>query len=351
MRPLQVMLVVDSLRLRRSLDERLASHPQVKVTYSTGTGTLALNRIDRFPVDAVIVDASLSDMRCLDLVKSIRVTRPRLPIVVLMGDRNLSVRDRVEIRSVGCCTQLEMAVEEARTRACSDLLATQIVTQTVQLCRAENHREIGRVAGRNGMRVEAVCIAASTGGPEALARVLADLRAPLSVPVLIVQHMSAAFTKGLAEQLSRKTGHNVLEAVAGHRVARGDVLLAPGGLHMEVRRYAERVVVRTHEEPPENSVRPAADVLLRSATQAYRGQLLCVVLTGMGADGAQGCQIAKQAGAYVVVQDEETSKVWGMPGSTVRTGCVDEIVPLGSVGGLIGSMLRRSAGDRGAQTA
>ncbi|MEZ5598305.1 MAG: CheB methylesterase domain-containing protein [Pseudomonadales bacterium] len=152
---------------------------------------------------------------------------------------------------------------------------------------------------------------------EALARVLADLRAPLSVPVLIVQHMSAAFTKGLAEQLSRKTGHN-LEAVAGHRVARGDGSGAGWTAHGSTPICRAGCGSYSRGASGEPGA-PAADVLLRSATQAYRGQLLCVVLTGMGADGAQGCQIAKQAGAYVVVQDEETSKVWGMPGSTVRT--------------------------------
>jgi two-component system chemotaxis response regulator CheB len=187
------------------------------------------------------------------------------------------------------------------------------------------------VAPRPGSQpgaVEAVVIGVSTGGPNALAEIFRDLPADLPVPILIVQHMPPMFTRLLAERLTANSKVPVEEAVTGAVVQPGRALIAPGDFHMVVARDGLRVRVALNQEPPENSCRPAADPLFRSAAKVYGPRLLAVVLTGMGQDGLRGSEAVREAGGQVIAQDEATSVVWGMPGYVARAGLADKVLPL-----------------------
>jgi two-component system chemotaxis response regulator CheB len=179
--------------------------------------------------------------------------------------------------------------------------------------------------------VKAILIAVSTGGPRALATLLPDLCAQVKVPIFLVQHMREGFTSSLAGQLARKTSRQVREARDGEPVQDGHIYLGPGGKHLTLRCAAGQLLTGLTEQPPENHCRPSADVLFRTAAAALGGDVIALVLTGMGCDGTAGLAVLKRAGAYVIVQDEATSVVWGMPGSAVRAGLVDEILPLGEI--------------------
>ncbi|MFM8270961.1 MAG: CheB methylesterase domain-containing protein, partial [Gemmata sp.] len=176
--------------------------------------------------------------------------------------------------------------------------------------------------------VEAVVIGVSTGGPNALAELFRDLPGDLPVPLLIVQHMPPMFTRLLAERLTANSKVPVLEAGAGAVVRPGRALVAPGDFHMVVARDGLQVRAALSQGPPENSCRPAADPLFRSAAKVYGERLLAVVLTGMGQDGLRGCEAVREAGGRVIVQDEATSVVWGMPGFVARAGLADKVLPL-----------------------
>ncbi|HWB12224.1 MAG TPA: CheB methylesterase domain-containing protein, partial [Pirellulales bacterium] len=186
-------------------------------------------------------------------------------------------------------------------------------------------------------------IGCSTGGPNALAALIPELPADLPVPVLIVQHMPPVFTRSLSERLDAQSKIAVKEGAPGDVVEVGHAYLAPGDYHLEVERQSLRPVLRTHQGPPENSCRPAVDVLFRSAVQAYGAGVLGVVLTGMGQDGLRGCELIREAGGQVVVQDEATSIVWGMPGFVARAGLADRILPLEQIAGEI---VRRVTAER-----
>ena len=162
--------------------------------------------------------------------------------------------------------------------------------------------------------------------------------------MLIVQHMPAFFTAQLAERLSRICGANVREAQAGEEIVPGSILLAPGGRHLEITADGTALRVRLTDDPPENSCRPAADVLFRSAVRAWGGGTLGVVLTGMGRDGLQGSRQIVGAGGAVIAQDEYTSVVWGMPGEVVRAGLADAILPLSQIGVEVALRLSRRGG-------
>lgn len=189
-------------------------------------------------------------------------------------------------------------------------------------------------------RCEAVLIAVSTGGPNALAEVVPRLPRDLPVPVLIVQHMPPVFTRLLAERLAAKSALAVVEAAQGDEVRVGTVLLAPGDHHLTVRREGATVRCVLNREPPENSVRPAADALLRSAAEVWGGNVLVVVMTGMGQDGLLGAMQLHGLGAPVLAQDEASSVVWGMPGAVSKAGIAERLVPLGQLADAISNRVR-----------
>jgi two-component system chemotaxis response regulator CheB len=177
-------------------------------------------------------------------------------------------------------------------------------------------------------RVDIVTIAVSTGGPNALEKIISALPADFPVAVTIVQHMPPVFTKYLAQRLSALSKIPVYEGAPGDVLQRGGVWIAPGGYHMHLTRKIAAVQIQTDESPPENSCRPAADVLFRSVSKLYGPRTLAVVLTGMGQDGLRGCIAIHEAGGQIIVQDEASSVVWGMPGNVAMAGLADEVLPL-----------------------
>ena len=193
--------------------------------------------------------------------------------------------------------------------------------------------------------IEIVCLGTSTGGPNALAEVFANLPADFPVPIVIVQHMPPLFTAMLAERLTAHSPVPCHEGAEGQAVERGHAYIAPGGRHMEVQRPGIRTVLHLHDGPPENSCRPAVDVLFRSVAAAYGGAVLGVVMTGMGQDGLRGCEIIREKRGHVVAQDEASSIVWGMPGYVAKAGYADKIIPLNQIAGEITRRVRESRAE------
>jgi two-component system chemotaxis response regulator CheB len=180
--------------------------------------------------------------------------------------------------------------------------------------------------------VRAVVVGVSTGGPAALALLLPDLTRRVTAPVLVVQHMPAGFTRSLADSLARKCPVPVVEAGDGQLVEGRIVYIAPGDRHFLVRSQGDgRVVTALNDQPRQNGCRPSADVLFRSAAAAYGPEAVGIILTGMGCDGTEGLAALKRAGAATIAQDEASSIVWGMPGSAVAAGHIDQVLPLAKI--------------------
>lgn len=176
-----------------------------------------------------------------------------------------------------------------------------------------------------------LAIGVSTGGPNALGSLIPQFPADFPLRILIVQHMPPLFTRLLAERLQATTPLKVEEAAEGSPVTAGKVLIAPGDYHMQVRNGGAEAVAALNQSPPENSCRPAVDVLFRSVAEVYGGAAVSAILTGMGQDGLRGTEALKAKGAYVIAQDEASSVVWGMPGAVVGAGLADRVAPLGTI--------------------
>jgi two-component system chemotaxis response regulator CheB len=181
---------------------------------------------------------------------------------------------------------------------------------------------------RREERIDIVAIGVSTGGPNALASLIPTLPRDLPVPVVIVQHMPPVFTRLLAERLAAKSQIGVEEGYPGAVLEPGCAWIAPGDYHMVVAIDHHQVMLRTHQGPPENSCRPAVDVLLRSVADVYKPHSLAVVMTGMGQDGLRGCEHIRESGGQILAQDQATSVVWGMPGFVANAGLADKVLPL-----------------------
>lgn len=190
-----------------------------------------------------------------------------------------------------------------------------------------------------------VVIGASTGGPDALASLLSSLPKDVETPILIVQHLPAAFSSLLAERFTKESGRLCIEARHGLSVVSGQVYLAAGDAHMLIKKCVEGFQIALDRQgPAENFCRPAVDPLFRSAADAFGSELLGVVLTGMGEDGRRGCEVICRAGGRILVQDERSSVVWGMPGAVVAHGLAHEVVPLAEISQRMASLCRRHGG-------
>jgi two-component system chemotaxis response regulator CheB len=187
-----------------------------------------------------------------------------------------------------------------------------------------------RPTGQPG-KVQVVAMGISTGGPNALADVFGGLPGDLPAPIVIVQHMPPMFTRLLAERLSAKSAIRVQEGRSGTLLQPGHAWIAPGDHHMITVRDGAQVRLIVNQDPPENSCRPSADVLLRSVANTFGAGALTVIMTGMGQDGMRGCQAIREAGGQILAQDEATSVVWGMPGFVARAGLADRVLPLSAI--------------------
>lgn len=186
----------------------------------------------------------------------------------------------------------------------------------------------------------AIAIGSSTGGPQALVRLLPYLKG-ISQPIFITQHMPGTFLNMLCEHIATASGMLCKMGEEGMVVQGGHIYLAPGDHHMTIEDVGVQKIIRINQNPPENFCRPAVDPMLVSLAESYGNRLFTIILTGMGKDGLKGCQLAVEKGGAVIAQDEKTSVVWGMPGAVARAGLCHEVLPLEKIGVFAMSVAQR----------
>jgi two-component system chemotaxis response regulator CheB len=346
------LVVDDSVVVRQSVAEALASDPELEVVGTAANGRLALARIPQLNPDVVTLDIEMPEMDGLATLAAIRRDWPKLPVIMfstVTTRGGLATLDALALGATDYVTKPSMT--DSRSAALERVRADLIPRIRVFAGRpAPEARPPSPPAQRGGhrpppARVDIVAIGASTGGPDALSAVLSALPADFPVPILVVQHMPPLFTRLLADRLGSKTVLEVREASAASPIEAGQVWIAPGDHHLALDQHDRRRLA-LHQGPPENSCRPAVDVLFRSVATGYGSHALGLVLTGMGRDGLRGAEALDAAGGRVLVQDEATSVVWGMPGFVAHAGLADQVLPLAEVAA---ELTRRAAIGRRAR--
>jgi two-component system chemotaxis response regulator CheB len=350
------LLIVDDSRLFRSaLEEALRGQPGVSVAGSVFSGAKALEFIRATPPDLVTLDVEMPGMdglKTLEQLQAFNASRPTSPAVGVIMVSAFTRRgeqvtiDALQAGAFDFIAKPQGASPEANLAALRDELLVKVRAFVASRGRgmARTAAPPARAPALKRSHARAVIIGASTGGPRALADMLPALCRETDLPILIVQHMPAGFTRTLAESLSRQTNRKVIEAAEGAPLERSTVYIAPGGRHMLLRGTAAAPLAALNDQPPENGCRPSADVLFRSAAAVLNGELIALILTGMGRDGTAGLGAIRRAGGHVIAQDESTSVVWGMPGSAVEAGVVDEVHPLSAIPAAVKTFVRRPPG-------
>ncbi len=344
---IRILVVDDSVVVRRMVSDALASDPQLEVAGTAANGKIALAKIPQVNPDIVILDVEMPELDGIGTLVEIRKSLPSLPVIMYSTLTQRGAEATLDALSKGATDYVTkpsnvgsaaQGLESIRTQLIpkikaicgrvlgfppSSFLAATVAGKTIPPRLASPHRE---------ERIDVVAIGVSTGGPNALAILIPSLPGDFPVPVVIVQHMPPVFTRLLAERLAVKSQIFVGEGSPGAVLKPGCAWIAPGNYHMVVATDNRQVTLRTHQGLPENSCRPAVDVLFRSVAGVYKPHALAVVMTGMGQDGLRGCEHIRELGGQILAQDQATSVVWGMPGFVANAGLADKVLPLDQLG-------------------
>lgn len=351
---IRVLVVDDSVVIRRLVTHALGQDDSLEVVGSAPDGSIGLSRVAQLNPDVITLDIEMPEMDGLEMLRRLRQTRKDIRVIMFSTLTERGGAATLEALSLGADDYVTKASNAGSLDRSMAALRGELIPKIKQFFQLEEAAAPPPVAEKlcpaapparspqtSGFRVQprVVAIGVSTGGPTALGEIIPCFPANFPLPILIVQHMPPVFTRLLAERLQTLTKLKVEEAAQGSTVDAGKILIAPGNYHMRLRKTGLKTTIKLDQEPPENSCRPAVDVLFRSVEETYGSASIAVVLTGMGYDGLRGVQVLKAHGAYVIAQDEPTSVVWGMPGAIVNAGLADSVAPLAQV---VPEILRRA---------
>ena len=348
---MRVLVVDDSVAFRAAIKAALSRESDIEVVGVAPNGRIALAKLEGAKADVVVMDLEMPDLDGIETTREMRRLGIKSRVLIFAAPTEESYQRVNTALQVGADEFLvkpiadtnegggESAVERIRSelvprlrllsgsqdRAISHSKAAIPVAKVTQ---AAEHKLL------MNFRPDAIVIASSTGGPMALEKLFANMNGKNNRPVFMVQHMPAPFTKSLASRLASISGLDIREADDKEVPRSGRVYVAPADYHMRLEGRRGATVIRVYQGPRINFVIPAADPLFESAAEVYRADLMGFVLTGMGEDGKVGAGAVKRAGGKIMIQDQETSVVWGMPGAVFEAGWYDRMGALEECGAM-----------------
>lgn len=350
---MRILVVDDSALYRKLLTEAASSAPEAEAV-AVSNGELAIKRLESEAFDLVLLDVFMEGMNGPQVLEKIKGIHPKLPVVMISGATGRDTEIMLNCLANGAMdfipkpagSSFEAGMETLKADIRKAISLARLRSVTVSPTRVEVTSAPAPQAALKRLQPppfpELLLIGVSTGGPLALSKIFPVLSAKIPVPILLVQHMPAGFTKSLAEQLDKSSGLTIKEGAEGDLPVPGQALIAPGGFHMEVHRNADgKFQIHLTSAPPVHSCRPSVDVLFDSAAKCKLRGAIAVVLTGMGTDGADGVASLKVAcPSWCIAQDAATSTVYGMPQAVAQRDLHDEILPLQEIGPRINKLFR-----------
>lgn len=364
---IRVLVVDDSAVMRKIIATALQRSSQIEVAGFAVNGLDAIIKVSELKPDVITLDIEMPEMDGLTALKELRKVHTRLPIIMFSTLTMKGAQATVMALIRGASDYVGKPSNSMSTMNESfAVLEKELIPKIIGLALRQRNRVLTNTQTRSQVHktgngaipssrptsssavrtpfissapqsrlkgaFKALCIGVSTGGPMALMDLFAQFQNPLKVPIFLVQHMPPTFTALLAARLTIVGCMTVKEPVHGEIAVPGVAYIAPGGFHMCLVKTLKGISIELNQGEPENSCRPAVDVLFRSAEAIYKDRLLAVMLTGMGYDGLKGCELISKSKGHIIAQDEETSVVWGMPGAVANAGLANTILPLGSIG-------------------
>ncbi|MFH2060705.1 MAG: chemotaxis response regulator protein-glutamate methylesterase [Pseudomonadota bacterium] len=351
MENIKVLIVDDTIVYRKIVGDVLKDIPGVEVVGSANNGKIALSKITSLKPDLITLDIEMPEVNGIEVLQALKnLAQP--PIVIMLStltqqgsEMTIKALELGAFDFIAKPSDGKMAENLQKVRdALRPIVETLIRQKNTRLRILEKIKKSPGTSGPVSPKAapvitrspvlrtksEIVGIGISTGGPNALAKMIPMLPGNLKVPVLIVQHMPPMFTASLANSLNNKSDLEIREAKDGDILKPGIVLIAPGGKQMKILAGADGITrkIKITDDPPENSCKPSVDYLFRSIAQHYVGRSTGVIMTGMGSDGSKGLLQMKKNGSFVIAQNEETCTVYGMPKEPVESGIADVIAPL-----------------------
>jgi two-component system, chemotaxis family, protein-glutamate methylesterase/glutaminase len=359
--PLKVMVVDDTIVYRKIVTDILSELSDVEVVGTASNGKLALHKIPALKPDLITLDIEMPEMNGLDFLAHVQEEWPEIGVVMLSTSTREGGEMTIRALELGAFDFIPKPLsgtmadnkEEIRTllapilkafkrrREIKNILSgkpdpsvsttkSALPPQKKVISEDTIAQRMKKITRQNIAKSEIIAIGISTGGPNALAKMMPMIPPDIGVPILIVQHMPPIFTESLAKSLDAKSALPVREARDGQILTKNTALIAPGGKHMKIVASADGMnrIIRITDDPPENSCRPSVDYLFRSIAEHYVGRATGVIMTGMGADGCKGAKLLKKNGAFIIAQDEDSCTVFGMPKEIIEADLADAVVSL-----------------------
>lgn len=332
MEKIKVMIADDSALMRKLISDMLNSDDDIKVVKTAYNGKDLINKMQLERPDVITLDLEMPVMDGIETLKEMRRMDSSIPVIVVSGLSHRNAALTMECLHYGAFDFIPKPVSGISYEIKD--IKEQLI-EKVKVAALENSHENKTIANKeenkridSTIKIQAVVIGASTGGPKALYKVITKFPANIGVPIFVVQHMPVGFTKAFAERLNDNSNIRVKEAEDNESYTNNVVYIAPGGYHMEV---DQRGKISLNKEPPIWGVRPAVDKLFVSASKVFGPHVVSAVLTGMGRDGADGTKVIKENGGITLSESESTCVIYGMPKAAYETGKVDIVAPIDNV--------------------
>ncbi len=330
----KVMLVEDSAAIRAIIKQILRGCPEIELTGTACDGRQAVDNVERLDPDVIILDIEMPVMDGIAALPLLLEKKKNAKVIICstLSDHGADISLKALSMGASECILKPTGADALRG---NNSFSETLIRTVLSLGREKIRRKTGLPAtpveikyapSKLTSKPGILAIGSSTGGPNALLKVLSGLN-NLGVPIVITQHMPPKFTKLLADQIAKVTGIECFEGENGMKIRDNCIYVAPGGYHMLLVKEGMETVIKLSEEPPENFCRPSVDPMLRSLIKLYGSRIYTVILTGMGNDGLIGSKQVVEAGGHVIAQDEASSVVWGMPKAVAEAGICSAILP------------------------
>jgi two-component system chemotaxis response regulator CheB len=335
---IDVLVVEDSAFMRKVLSEILESDPEIKVIDQAINGIEGVKKASLLKPDVITMDIEMPNMDGIEAVKRIMRINPT-PIIMISAYTKKGAQKTIETLIAGAVDFVEKpgGPISLKLRDIKEEIINKVkIASKANLKTATKRKQIS--LNKKKMSDSLVIIAASTGGPKIITSIFKKLPRDFPAPIVVVQHMPGTFTKAFAKRLDEHSPLSVTEGKEGSFLKKGKAFIAPGDFHLE---FTGDRKIRLNKKPALHGVRPSADITMNSASENFDGNLIGVILSGMGKDGSIGVRNIRKRGGFIIAQDKDTSVVYGMPKSAIESGCVDLVLPSNEIADKLIALIKK----------